>query len=177
MRTLVRTASIALVGATWLFGGCVDAPITADQLQADGSLRVTRPAQAAFSAPEPTTQVQQAVRISAVLAAESDGALRDRSEFAIGVERVHLHVRADGLLEPRSVVYRWTHDGVSVLVPGTLAPTGQMSLGASFDIGEQAAGSWSVEVLTQSEPGQRPHVLFHRKFNITSDPLAPAPAF
>jgi hypothetical protein len=148
--------------------GCADAPITPDHLQSDGTLRA-RPlghAQAAFSATE-RQQLQQAVQVSAVLAAQADGPLEDRNEFEADVGTVHLHVRADGLLQPRAVLYRWTHGDLSVLEPGQLAPTDALSLGTSFDIDPELHGHWEVEVLTEGEvAGEGPRVLFHREFEV-----------
>lgn len=148
--------------------GCVDAPITADQLEADGRLRSggAKHEQAAFSADE-RGELQAVVQVSAVLAAQAEGALEDRNEFPAEVGTVHLHLRADGLLEPRPVVYRWTHDDLSVMVPGMLAPSDSLSLGTSFDIDPELAGHWEVEVLSRPEhPGDEPRVLFQREFEV-----------
>ncbi len=146
--------------------GCVDAPITPDQLESDGMLRSGGRAQAAFSAQERAV-VQPVVQVSAVLAAEAEGALEDRSEFSADVTEVHLHLRADGLLAPRPVVYRWTHDDVSVLIPGMLAPTGALTLASSSEISPDQVGKWEVEVLTEPlAPGEPPQVLVHREFEV-----------
>lgn len=154
-------ASLAMSAAA-----CQDAPITADQLQPDGRLRAASLDQAAFSA-EPTDRIRSAVQVSAVLAAEAEGALEDRSTFGADVGTVHLHLRADGLLEPRPVIYRWTHEDLAVLVPGTLAPTSALSLGTSFAIDPEETGRWEVEVLTKPRnPEEAPQVLFHRAFEI-----------
>jgi hypothetical protein len=149
-----------------MLGACADAPITPDQLQPDGTLRPLGHAQAEFSAAD-RQQVQRAVQVSAVLAAEADGPLEDRSEFPADVGTIYLHVRADGLLQSRAVLYRWTHGDLSVLEPGSLAPTDALSLGTRFDIDPELHGHWEVEVLTESEtPHEPPRVLFHREFEV-----------
>jgi hypothetical protein len=167
----VRT--ILFMGAVLVIG-CVDAPITPDQLQSDGTLRPLGHAQAAFSATE-RQEVQQAVQVSAVLASQADGPLKDRNEFDADVGTIYLHVRADGLLQPRAVLYRWTHGDLTVLEPGALAPTDAMSLGTSFEIDPELHGHWEVEVLAESgaaaaaakgEEPEPPRVLFHREFEV-----------
>ncbi len=163
------------LGAVITLPACVDAPITADQMQADGTLRggyAGGMQHAALSA-EPG-QVAQAVRVSAVLASQSEGPLEDRAEFDADVGTVFLHVRADGLLSSRRVVYRWRHDAFVVEVPGTLVASDAMALGTSFDIAPEQSGHWEVDVLVDSgdpaqPPGVEPRVLFHREF-IVNDP-------
>lgn len=171
MRTISRCS---LVIAVALLGGCVDAPITADQLQPDGRLREQGRDQAAFAAdPDEGRRTKQAIQVSAVLAAEADGPIEDRNAFAADVGAVHLHIRADGLLEPRPVVYRWTHGDFEMVIPGTLAPHGAMTLGASFEIDPEQAGTWQVDVLAgPAEPGEAPRVLFHREFEVERLPAA-----
>lgn len=171
MRTISRWS---LVVAVALLGGCVDAPITADQLQPDGRLRVQGGEQAAFAAePDPAKRTKRAIQVSAVLAAEADGPIEDRNAFSADVGAVHLHVRADGLLEPRPVVYRWTHGDFEMVIPGTLAPDGAMTLGASFEIDPEQAGTWQVDVLASpTAPDETPRVLFHREFEVERLPAA-----
>lgn len=158
-----------------VLSGCADAPITPDQLQSDGTLRPLGHAQAEFSATPRPQQVQQAVQVSAVLAAQADGPLEDCNDFEADVGTIYLHVRADGLLQPRAVLYRWTHGDLVVLEPGSLAPTDALSLGTSFDIDPELHGHWEVEVLADagSDPekegadaGSEPRVLFHREFEV-----------
>lgn len=154
-----------------LVSACQDAPITADQLEPNGRLRWGGDGighAQAFSAGIHAV-IREAVQVSVVLAAEAEGALEDRSVFEADVGTIFLHVRADGLLAPRPVVYRWTHEGESVLVPGELAPSDAMSLGTHFDVGPDAAGRWTVEVLAgdlgpeaADDAGQQ--VLFRREF-------------
>ena len=168
--TAIRNC-VLLVGGL-LFGGCVDAPITPEQLEEDGQLRPRGHEQSAFSAKR-TESVRQAVQVSAVLAAEASGPLEDRNAFSAEVQTIHLHVRADGLIEPRPVEYRWTHPDLSVSFDGELGPSDSMSLGASLDIDPELAGHWEVEVLTKPQtPGEAPRVLFHREFEIDASPLA-----
>lgn len=163
---------------------CVDAPITADQLQADGTLRGGYAGggvqQAALSA-EPQ-KIAQAVRVSAVLASQAEGPLEDRAAFSAGVGTVYLHVRADGLLNSSRVIYRWRHDDFVVEVPGTLLSTDALMLGTSFDIAPEQSGHWEVDVLADSTqtadgqaagqaPGSEPQVLFHREFVVEATAL------
>lgn len=169
-RIISRGVLLALVRfgiAGGLASGCVDAPITPDQLEADGHLRST-PAlgQGAFSA-TPRPQPQQAAQISAVLAAQAAGPLEDASRFPADVGAVNLHLRADGLSEARSVVFRWTHEGKSVLQPGRLETGGTLALASSFPIEGEQTGTWQVEVLAEAGPNlPEPVLLFERSFEI-----------
>jgi hypothetical protein len=161
-----------LLAAGLLVGACVDAPITPGQLEEDGTLRPRGHEQSAFSAHR-AANVRQAIQVSAVLAEEDSGPLEDRNVFSSQVQTIHLHVRADGLLEPRPVEYRWTHPDLSVSFDGELGPSDSMSLGASLDIDPELVGHWEVEVLTKpEEPGEAPRVLFHREFEVDGSPLA-----
>lgn len=173
---LVRTLSRWTLWVAGIFAtGCVDAPITADQLEPDGRLRSLGHEQAAFAVEHPADRpTQQAVQVSAVLAAEAKGPLEDRNAFAADVGAVHLHVRADGLLEPRPVVYRWAHDGFEMAIPGMLAPNGAMTLGASFEIDPEQTGTWEVDVLAGPVAAGEDtvHVLFHREFEVERLPSA-----
>lgn len=174
--TSVRTPSRwSFLAATVLASACVDAPITADQLQPDGRLReLGGHQQAAFAAEtDEVKPVKQAVQVSAVLAAEADGPLEDRNAFSADVGAIHLHVRADGLLEPRPVVYRWAHEGFEMAIPGMLAPNGAMTLGASFEIDPEQTGTWQVDVLAgPTAAHEGPRVLFHREFEVERLPHA-----
>ena len=165
MRALLFSVVVPL---TLTLPGCVDAPITPDQLQADGTLRPVGREQAAFSAAElPGQRVKQAVQVSAVLASQAEGPLQDGNLFDADVGTIHLHVRADGLLQARAVVYRWRHEELTVLEPGELSPAGSLSLGTSFDIDPELHGRWEVDVLTQPDTsGEHPRVLFHREFEV-----------
>lgn len=180
----MRASALHILGAVGLCAAftlvaCVDAPITADQLQADGTLRGGYAGggmqHAALSA-EPG-QTAQAVRVSAVLAPQAEGPLEDRAEFEAHVGTVYLHVRADGLLSSRRVVYRWKHDAFVVEIPGTLLASDSLALGTSFDIAPEQAGHWEVDVLADTAgdapargPAQ-PQVLFHREFVVNAPAL------
>ncbi len=171
---------LAAIALPLALGACVDAPITADQLQADGTLRGGYAGggvqQASLSA-EPQ-KITQAVRVSAVLASQAEGPLEDRAEFSAAVGTVYLHVRADGLLSSRRVVYRWRHGDFAVEVPGTLLTTDALTLGTSFDIAPEQSGHWEVDVLLDAAtgedgqaPGTEPPVLFHREFVVEAPAL------
>lgn len=174
----MRASALHILGACLcLFApialpGCVDAPITADQLQADGTLRGGYAGggmqQASLSA---EGQVAQAVQVSAVLASQADGPLEDRAEFSASVGTVYLHVRADGLLSSRRVVYRWRHGDFEMKVPGNLLASDALALGTQFDIAPEQTGHWEVDVLADDDgdnlPGAEPRVLFHRAFVVS----------
>ncbi|MEM6290726.1 MAG: hypothetical protein AAGA54_05650 [Myxococcota bacterium] len=171
--TLPTLGSIAAAALALLTLGCVDAPITADQLQADGSLRggyAGGGMQQALAAEQ--GEVAQAVHVSAVLAPQAEGPLEDRAQFDASVGTVYLHVRADGLLASRRVTYRWRHGDFTAEVPGTLEASNAMSLGARFEILPEQTGHWEVEVIAEPSPGEsrtaEPHVLFHREFVVGS---------
>lgn len=174
----VRSLSLALV---LLLPACVDAPITEAHIAPDGQLR-TGLEQSAFSArPQPVTG--QAVQVAAVLAAQAEGALEDAAEFPRDVGAVHLHLRADSLMEPRPVLFVWTHAGAREEVPGVLAPTTTLTLAASHPIsaaisaaaaaptvdasGQPLRGEpWQVEVYSADAAGQAGELLFRREFLI-----------
>lgn len=188
VRRRVRGPALSLLGGCFgiitmlalplALGACVDAPITADQLQADGTLRggyAGAGVQQAALAAEPQ-KIAQAVRVSAVLASQADGPLEDRAEFSASVGTVYLHVRADGLLSSRRVVYRWRHDDFVLEVPGTLLSTDALTLGTSFDIAPEQSGHWEVDVLADAAAGSQapesePQVLFHREFVVEAPAL------
>lgn len=173
--TLVRSA-FGTLGAALLLTliGCVDAPITPDQLEDNGALRqgAGMPAvggQAAFSAVDTPAVVQRATQISAVLADVGDGPLNDRSSFDWDVGTVHLHLRADGIDEPRAVVFRWTHEGVSTIAPGTLLPAETLRHVATHSIQPDQTGAWTVEVLSEAPgPDGIADVLWQRRFEIAA---------
>lgn len=160
---LHRLVPLALVAS--FLPACVDAPITPDQLEADGQLRAPPLEQSAFSAQERDT-TQRAARISAVLAAEADGPLEDANRFAADVGQINLHLRADGIDGPRPVVFRWTHRGNAALVEGVLAPGDTLALANSFPIDPERIGTWKVEILGASRSGDEPAVLFEREFEV-----------
>jgi hypothetical protein len=168
----VRSLSLALV---LLLPACVDAPITEAHIAPDGQLR-TGLEQSAFSA-RPQLVTGQAVQVAAVLAAQAEGALEDAAEFSRDVGAVHLHLRADSLMEPRPVLFVWTHAGVREEVRGVLAPTTTLTLAASHPVaavasaptvdaaGEAVRGEpWQVEVYSADAAGQAGELLFRREF-------------
>ncbi len=145
--------------------GCVDAPITPEHILPDGQLRADLAQQQAAFAAERGQVALAAVQIAAVLAAEAAGPLEDRAVFSAEVGAVHLHLRADSLLEPRPVTFVWTHDDVREEVPGVLAPTTTLALAASYPLRPDQRGRWKVEVY--SAPGDGPaQPLFVREFEV-----------
>ena len=146
---------------------CVDAPITEAHLTPDGQLR-TNPEQSSFSA-RPQVSAGQAVQVAAVLAAQSDGPLEDAAEFTADVGAVHLHLRADSLMESRPVTFVWTHAGTREEVSGVLAPTTTLTLAASHPIAPDAPdqkGRWEVEVYSADAAGGAGELLFRREFQV-----------
>ena len=167
----VRTLSLALACLLPVgLPACVDAPITEAHIAPDGQLR-TGLEQSAFSA-RPRVSTGQAVQVAAVLAAQADGPLEDAAEFSRDVGAVHLHLRADSLMEARPVLFVWTHAGVREEVQGVLAPTTTLTLAASHPIAagpaispEQArAEPWQVEVFSADAAGGVGELLFRREF-------------
>jgi hypothetical protein len=157
---------VALVAACAALPACVDAPIDSQHLQPNGELRQSVYEQAGFTASAERTPVQ-VQHVSAVLAAESEGALEDRDAFTPDVGIVHLHLRADGLVRPRPVIFRWSHDDRVEEVLGVLAPSDAMSLAASHPISRQQEGTWRVEVLDVPLDGGAAPVLFERTFQVS----------
>jgi hypothetical protein len=108
-----------------------------------------------------------------VLASQAEGPLEDRAAFTADVGTVYLHVRADGLLSSRRVVYRWRHGEFQVEIPGTLLASDAMALGTRFDIAPEQTGHWEVDVLADDDgdnraAGAEPQVLFHREFVVSA---------
>ncbi len=164
MTATLRFVPLALAAA--LLPACVDAPITPDQLQADGQLRSGALEQSAFSARERATP-RRAAQISAVLAAEAEGPLEDAKRFPSDVGEVNLHLRADGIDGSRPVVFRWTHRGDAALMNGTLEAGDTLALATRFPIDPERTGPWTVEILgAPSVPGEEPVVLFERDFEV-----------
>lgn len=158
----LRTTNL-LLAVSLLAAGCVDAPITPEHILPDGQLRADFE-QAAFAA-KPEAAALRAVQIAAVLAAQASGPLEDAATFTADVGAVHLHLRADSLLEPRQVTFVWTHGDVREEVPGVLAPTTTLALAASYPLRPDQHGRWKVEVFTApgNEPAQQ---LFSREFEV-----------
>lgn len=156
----MRTPNL-LIAAVLLAVGCVDAPITPEHILPDGQLRAEFD-QAPFSVQvEPAAR--QAVQVAAVLAAQADGPLEDAARFPAEVGAVHLHLRADRLLEPRPVTFVWTHGDLREEVPGVLAPTTTLALAASYPLGPDQRGMWRVEVFSVGADAQ---LLFSREFEV-----------
>lgn len=157
----VRTSLLALA---LLFPACVDAPITEAHIAPDGQLR-TNLEQSSFSA-QPRVAAGQAVQVAAVLAAQPDGPLEDAAEFPASAGAVHLHLRADSLMEPRPVTFVWMHAGAREEVAGVLAPTTTLALAASHPISPDQAGRWEVEVYSADATGGPGELLFRREFQV-----------
>jgi hypothetical protein len=157
----VRTLFFALA---LLLPACVDAPITEAHIAPDGQLR-TNLEQSSFSA-QPRLAMGQAVQVAAVLAAQPEGALEDAAEFPVSAGAVHLHLRADSLMEPRPVTFVWTHGGAREEVAGVLAPTTTLTLAASHPISPEQAGQWEVEVFSMDATGGTGELLFRREFQV-----------
>lgn len=147
---------------------CADAPITADQLEADGVLRGAprQPDQAAFSAHRGEMRQASIVALSSVLAVQNAGALEDRDHFDANVGAIHLHVRADGIESPRPVSFRWIHGDQAIVVPGTLASSDTMMYAASVEVRPHQVGPWRVEVATTGSGAEPPEVIYSREFTI-----------
>ncbi|HWB75790.1 MAG TPA: hypothetical protein VG755_12570 [Nannocystaceae bacterium] len=155
-------ASVALLALS----ACADAPITSDHLEPDGVLRGARD-QAAFSASPAAPQRASFVQLSAVLAAEQSGALRDADRFAADVGTVHLHLRADGLPSARAVSFRWIHGDTATIERGTLTDGRQLALASSVAVAPHQVGPWRVEVLAEpADSREPPEVIFTREFVI-----------
>ncbi|MEX1362320.1 MAG: hypothetical protein AB1Z98_04295 [Nannocystaceae bacterium] len=161
----VALAALFAVPCAFLATACVDAPITPDQLEADGQLRAAPLEQSAFSAQE-RVATQRAAQISAVLAAQADGPLEDSIRFPADVGEINLHLRADGIEGERPVLFRWTHRGDAAVVPGTLTPGDTLARSTSFHIDPERTGPWKVEILGAAAGGSEPVVLFERSFEI-----------
>ena len=101
-----------------------------------------------------------------MLAAQPEGALEDAAEFPASAGAVHLHVRADSLMEPRPVTFVWTHEDAREVVTGVLAPTTTLTLAASHPISPEQAGRWQVEVFSADAAGGPGQLLFRREFQV-----------
>jgi hypothetical protein len=121
---------------------CADAPITADDIQADGQLRPdSQPsAQQSVHASNGQQLAQQAehLRVTGLLAAQAEGPLEDATQFATTSEAIHLHLRADDLTEPRPVTFVWIHGDDRRETMGFLQPSETISLAASLPLARLA---------------------------------------
>jgi hypothetical protein len=161
VRVTVSLFLLGLVATT----ACADAPITPDQLQADGVLKGAR-AQAGFSIGRSETQRASVVQLSTVLAVTAEGALQDADRFAADVGEIHLHVRADGLDNARAVSFRWIHGDQAVVTSGELVSGGAMQHAASVEVRPHQVGPWRVEVVADDMRGEAPEVLYSREFTV-----------
>lgn len=158
----VRTL-LALLVAALAVPACVDAPITEAHMTPDGHLAPFGP-QSPFAAATTGTW-GQAVQVAAVLATQADGPLEDAAVFPAEAGAVHLHLRADSLMEPRPVTFVWTHAGVAVEESGVLAPSPTLALAASQPLGPDQRGLWEVAVYGVDAAGGR-ELLFRREFQV-----------
>ncbi len=160
----VSSVRISFLALALLFPACVDAPITEAHIAPNGQLRANLE-QSSFSA-QPRLAVGQAVQVAAVLAAQPEGALEDAATFPASAGAVHLHLRADSLMEPRPVTFVWTHGDAREVVAGVLAPTTTLTLAASHPISPEQAGRWEVEVFSADAAGVTGDLLFRREFQV-----------
>ncbi|RMH00452.1 MAG: hypothetical protein D6705_00340 [Deltaproteobacteria bacterium] len=162
----------AVLGST--AGGCADAPIEARDLRPDGQLRPTVYRQAGFSVVD-TPREQRPVTVSAVLANDADGRVSDATTFVAGHGAVHLHMRADGLTAPRTVLFRWSRRDTGDFTEslGVLSAEPVLRRVASFDLHRAEPGPWRVEVLGLPIDGEAPPVLYARDFEVVRPDPAP----
>jgi hypothetical protein len=147
--------------------GCADAPITPAQIQANGQLRAGLQ-QSEFQNLDrpPARQTAQSLLLTAVLAAQSEGALEDSNRFLAGDEAtVFLHLRADKLDEPRPVRFTWTYGEQVEETMGFLMPSETLAMAASHVLPVEQAGTWTVQVHEVSPFGTDP-LLFERSFEV-----------
>lgn len=187
MRTSLFAVALLLATAA-----CADAPITAADLQADGQLRESADQQqqsihAASKANQPKAGVAERLRVTGLLAAQSEGPLEDTTRFSLDAEGIHLHLRADGLSEPRPVTFVWQHgeqrrETMGFLQPSeTISPVASLPLANYVEVGFGLApageaddlqepdpialtGAWKVEVYSTDATGRS--LVFEREFEI-----------
>lgn len=188
MRTSLIAAAIVLSG---LFtAACADAPITAADLQADGQLREQQAdsqqsVHAASETNRPKAQVAERLQVTGLVAAQADGPLEDATRFALDSESIYLHLRADGLTQPRPVTFVWLHGDQRRETMGFLQPSETLSLAASLPLAryvEEAmavtppaeqvepdplaqTGVWKVEVYGADSSR---NLVFEREFEVLS---------
>jgi hypothetical protein len=195
VRTSLFAAALILSGSL-MSVGCADAPITADDLQDDGQLReqldqqqVQQRVHASSSIHQPPARAQVAehLRVTGLVAAEAEGPLEDATRFSLDSLAIHLHLRADGLDEPRPVTFVWLHgdqrrETLGFLQPSeTISPVASLPLARYVEEGFAAgmptvanpemepdpaalAGSWKVEVYSTDANGRS--LVFEREFEI-----------
>jgi hypothetical protein len=167
-----------MLGFALFAAACVDAPITAADLQSNGELlQGTQNVHSTAQRPD-VTQRAEHLQLTGLLAAQAEGPLEDATRFSEEVEAIHLHLRADDISEPRPVTFVWTHAGITRETLGFLQPTETLSLSASLPVlpAERDAeplpdptGAWKVEVFSAAPGlGQARSLLFEREFEILS---------
>jgi hypothetical protein len=171
-----------------LTAGCADAPITAADLQDDGQLREQADRQQSVHASivhQPKarpTQVAEHLRVTGLVAAQAEGPLEDATRFSLDSVAIHLHLRADGLDEPRPVTFVWLHgdqrrETLGFLQPSeTISPVASLPLARFVEEGFYAdpssaladpsvlTGPWKVEVYSTDANGRS--LVFEREFEI-----------
>ncbi|WP_146158107.1 hypothetical protein [Enhygromyxa salina] len=168
MRTSFLAAAIVFSGV--FTAGCADAPITAADLQADGQLR-EQPADsqqsvhAASETNRPKAQVAERLQVTGLVAAQAEGALEDATRFALDSESIYLHLRADGLTQPRPVTFVWLHGDQRRETMGFLQPSETLTLAASLPLAR-----FVEEGMTP--PAQRPNPRADQQPDQQPDPLA-----
>jgi hypothetical protein len=192
----VRTLPALLAAAFILMSaGCADAPITAADLQDDGQLREqvdqqrVHAASSSIHQPPARAQIAEHLRVTGLVAAEADGPLEDATRFSLDSVAIHLHLRADGLDEPRPVTFVWLHgdqrrETLGFLQPSeTISPVASLPLARYLEEGFAAAlptlpttppdpaalaaslaGPWKVEVYSTDANGRS--LVFEREFEI-----------
>jgi hypothetical protein len=138
VRTSLLAAALILSGSL-LSVGCADAPITADDLQDDGQLREQVDQQRALASSSihhspAQAQIAEHLRVTGLVAAEADGPLEDATRFSLDSVAIHLHLRADGLDEPRPVTFVWLHGDQRRETLGFLQPSETISPVASLPL-------------------------------------------
>lgn len=159
MRSSLLAAAFILMSA-----GCADAPITAADLQDDGQLREQADQQSVHASssihqPPARAQVAEHLRVTGLVAAEADGPLEDATRFSLDSVAIHLHLRADGLDEPRPVTFVWLHgdqrrETLGFLQPSeTISPVASLPLARYVEEGFAPAAVVPVEPSPEIEPG------------------------
>lgn len=190
-------AAALILSGSLMSVGCADAPITADDLQDDGQLREQVDQQRALASSSihhspARAQIAEHLRVTGLVAAEAEGPLEDATRFSLDSVAIHLHLRADGLDEPRPVTFVWLHgdqrrETLGFLQPSeTISPVASLPLaryveegfspvsstGTAATVGNPEiepnpaalAGPWKVEVYSTDANGRS--LVFEREFEI-----------
>lgn len=165
---------------------CADAPITAADLQDNGELREhhadsQQSVHATADTNRPKAQVAERLQVTGLVAAQADGPLEDATRFALDAESIYLHLRADGLTQPRPVTFVWLHGEQRRETMGFLQPSETLSLAASLPLARFVeegmaldepdlvpdpvvlAGIWKVEVYGADSSR---NLVFEREFEV-----------